>query len=265
MGGLEFFCTTIESPDGATRVPHATPAPSRPCLTVLAAPVSIQYICSHHRVEATPTPQFPPPHAHVAGILPHPSPPHYDIPPLPPPQATSTRTIPLLPKYDTLLTHPHYDTPLRPLVAGDIELLQMAMTAMNAPADPDNSEERKGCSGRVGKMIFSAGVHQLAMVAYVPDVTAEKVGAGHKTLKGRGGGKEGWQAEAGGFFLGGGGVRERRSFRRSPPARSVPDVFAEKVRTRDGSRNGGAGGRTVWRRWVWGGVLNAGTGVPALA
>lgn len=58
---------------------------------------------------------------------------------------------------------------------GDLELLQMAMTAMNAPADPDNSEERKGCSGRVGKMIFSAGVKQLAMVAYVPDATAAKV------------------------------------------------------------------------------------------
>lgn len=58
---------------------------------------------------------------------------------------------------------------------GDADLLQMAMTAMNAPADPDQSEERKGCSGRVGKMIFSAGAKQLAMVAYVPDVTAAKV------------------------------------------------------------------------------------------
>jgi len=50
---------------------------------------------------------------------------------------------------------------------GDVSLLQAAMTAMNAAADPDNSEERKGCSGRVGKMIFSAGVKQLAIVAYV--------------------------------------------------------------------------------------------------
>jgi len=58
---------------------------------------------------------------------------------------------------------------------GDVELLQAAMTAMNAPADPDQSEERKGCSGRVGKMIFSAGVQQLAIVAYVPDATAAKV------------------------------------------------------------------------------------------
>ena len=43
---------------------------------------------------------------------------------------------------------------------GDVELLLLAMTAMNAPADPDNAEERKGCSGHVGKMIFSAGVDQ---------------------------------------------------------------------------------------------------------
>ena len=50
---------------------------------------------------------------------------------------------------------------------GDVSLLQTAMTAMNAAPDPDNSEERKGCSGRVGKMIFSAGVQQLAIVAYV--------------------------------------------------------------------------------------------------
>jgi len=50
---------------------------------------------------------------------------------------------------------------------GDVPLLQTAMTAMNAAPDPDNSEERKGCSGRVGKMIFSAGVKQLAIVVYV--------------------------------------------------------------------------------------------------
>ena len=34
-------------------------------------------------------------------------------------------------------------------------LLQLAMTAMNALADPE-AEDRKGCSGHVGKMIFSA-------------------------------------------------------------------------------------------------------------
>ena len=51
---------------------------------------------------------------------------------------------------------------------GDVDLLQMAMTAMNAQPDPE-AEDRKGCSGRVGKMIFSAGTAQLALVAYVPD------------------------------------------------------------------------------------------------
>merc|ERR1719313_2162998 len=51
---------------------------------------------------------------------------------------------------------------------GDLELLQMSMDAMNAKSDP-TEEERKGGSGRVGKMIFSAGTEQLAIVAYVPD------------------------------------------------------------------------------------------------
>jgi len=59
---------------------------------------------------------------------------------------------------------------------GDVGLLEASMTAMNAEPDPD-AEDRKGCSGRVGKMIFSAGVRQLAMVAYVPEALAEKVSA----------------------------------------------------------------------------------------
>jgi len=50
---------------------------------------------------------------------------------------------------------------------GDMELLQMSMTAMNAMPE-EGAEDRKGCSGHVGKMIFSAGVKQLACVAYVP-------------------------------------------------------------------------------------------------
>jgi len=49
---------------------------------------------------------------------------------------------------------------------------------MNAQPNPDD-EERKGCSGHVGKMIFSAGTAQLAIVAYVPkpesNKSAEKV------------------------------------------------------------------------------------------
>jgi len=42
------------------------------------------------------------------------------------------------------------------------------MEAMNAKSD-ENAEERKGGSGHIGKMIFSAGAEQLAVVAYVPE------------------------------------------------------------------------------------------------
>merc|ERR1712100_513557 len=51
---------------------------------------------------------------------------------------------------------------------GDLDLLLKSMEAMNQKCDP-TEEERKGCSGHVGKMIFSAGEHQLAIVAYIPD------------------------------------------------------------------------------------------------
>ena len=57
---------------------------------------------------------------------------------------------------------------------GDVELLQLSMTAMNANPE-EGAEDRKGCSGHVGKMIFSAGVKQLAIVAYVPADKAAKV------------------------------------------------------------------------------------------
>merc|ERR1711877_112292 len=50
---------------------------------------------------------------------------------------------------------------------GDLEMLLESMTAMNAKSDP-TEEERKGGSGHIGKMIFSAGPEQLAVVAYVP-------------------------------------------------------------------------------------------------
>mmetsp|Transcript_2653 Transcript_2653/g.3285 ORF Transcript_2653/g.3285 Transcript_2653/m.3285 type:complete len:126 (-) Transcript_2653:273-650(-) len=39
---------------------------------------------------------------------------------------------------------------------------------MNAKSDP-TEEERKGGSGHIGKMIFSAGAEQLAVCAYVPE------------------------------------------------------------------------------------------------
>merc|ERR1719373_605393 len=42
------------------------------------------------------------------------------------------------------------------------------MKAMNAKSDP-TEEERKGGSGHIGKMIFSAGVEHLAIAAYGPD------------------------------------------------------------------------------------------------
>merc|ERR1712232_1096242 len=51
---------------------------------------------------------------------------------------------------------------------GDLELLIKSMGAMNEKSDP-TEEERKGGSGHIGKMIFSCGVDQLAVVAYVPE------------------------------------------------------------------------------------------------
>jgi len=67
------------------------------------------------------------------------------------------------------------------LPEGELELLEMSMVAMNAEPDPE-AEDRKGCSGHVGKMIFSAAVEQLAIVGYVPDgehnKSADKVDIG---------------------------------------------------------------------------------------
>uniref|UniRef100_A0A7S2VP29 Uncharacterized protein n=1 Tax=Zooxanthella nutricula TaxID=1333877 RepID=A0A7S2VP29_9DINO len=51
---------------------------------------------------------------------------------------------------------------------GQVEFLVESMTAMNAKSDPAE-EERKGGSGHIGKMIFSAGTEQLAVAAYVPE------------------------------------------------------------------------------------------------
>merc|ERR1712203_350459 len=54
------------------------------------------------------------------------------------------------------------------LPEGDLDMLVESMKAMNAKSDP-TEEERKGGSGHIGKMIFSAGTEQLAIVAYVPE------------------------------------------------------------------------------------------------
>merc|ERR1719330_1800544 len=57
---------------------------------------------------------------------------------------------------------------------GDLDLLVESMNAMNAEADP-TQEERKGGSGNIGKMIFSAGTEQLAVVAYVPEAKQQEL------------------------------------------------------------------------------------------
>merc|ERR1711977_702125 len=59
---------------------------------------------------------------------------------------------------------------------GDLELLDASMAAMNAKSDP-SEEERKGGSGHIGKMIFSAGSDQLAIVAYVPKEMVQDIDA----------------------------------------------------------------------------------------
>merc|ERR1712019_245232 len=51
---------------------------------------------------------------------------------------------------------------------GDVALLGESVKAMNTKSDP-TEEERKGGSGHIGKMVFSAGSEQLAVVAYVPE------------------------------------------------------------------------------------------------
>merc|ERR1719386_235634 len=59
---------------------------------------------------------------------------------------------------------------------GDLEFMDACMTAMNQKCDP-TEEERKGCSGHIGKMIFSAGEEQLAICAYVPDEMKKDIDA----------------------------------------------------------------------------------------
>merc|ERR1711959_595720 len=59
---------------------------------------------------------------------------------------------------------------------GDLEMLVQCMEAMNAKSDP-TEEERKGGSGAIGKMIFSAGTDQLAVVAYIPEALKDSIDA----------------------------------------------------------------------------------------
>merc|ERR1711972_974855 len=59
---------------------------------------------------------------------------------------------------------------------GDMESLGKCMDAMNAESDP-TEEERKGGSGRIGKMIFSACTDHLAVLAYVPAALKDSIDA----------------------------------------------------------------------------------------
>merc|ERR1712050_18435 len=57
---------------------------------------------------------------------------------------------------------------------GNVDLLNESVGAMNAKSDP-TEEERKGGSGHIGKMVFSAGTDKLAICAYVPDDKQEQL------------------------------------------------------------------------------------------
>merc|ERR1712150_27093 len=57
---------------------------------------------------------------------------------------------------------------------GDVEFLMESMKAMNAESDPAE-EERKGGSGNIGKMIFSAGEEHLAVLAYTPEAKLDQI------------------------------------------------------------------------------------------
>merc|ERR1712113_107425 len=57
---------------------------------------------------------------------------------------------------------------------GDTDLLMESVKAMNTKSDP-TEEERKGGSGHIGKMVFSAGTEHLAIVAYVPEAKQKEL------------------------------------------------------------------------------------------
>merc|ERR1719193_2568700 len=59
---------------------------------------------------------------------------------------------------------------------GDAELLEECLKAMCAESKPED-EERKGGAGKVGKMVFSSGTEQLAVICDVPETKREKISA----------------------------------------------------------------------------------------
>jgi hypothetical protein len=62
---------------------------------------------------------------------------------------------------------------------GDTRLLCAAMEGMNSVPDPADPEERKGCSGRISKLIISEDEpgKRIAMVAYVTEEHKDKINA----------------------------------------------------------------------------------------
>ena len=62
---------------------------------------------------------------------------------------------------------------------GNIALLQASMEGMNSVPDPDDPEERKGCSGHIAKLIISENEQEkkIAMVAYVPEAMKDTINA----------------------------------------------------------------------------------------
>lgn len=59
---------------------------------------------------------------------------------------------------------------------GDSELLELSLKAMCEESKPDD-EERKGGAGKVGKMVFSSGPDQLAVICDVPAAKRNKISA----------------------------------------------------------------------------------------
>lgn len=59
---------------------------------------------------------------------------------------------------------------------GDVELLEASMKAMCEESKPED-EERKGGAGKVGKMVFSSGTEQLAVICDVPASKRDKIKA----------------------------------------------------------------------------------------
>uniref|UniRef100_A0A7S1ESF6 Uncharacterized protein n=1 Tax=Timspurckia oligopyrenoides TaxID=708627 RepID=A0A7S1ESF6_9RHOD len=57
---------------------------------------------------------------------------------------------------------------------GDVELLKEVMRGMNLEVDED-AEERKGGSGKIGKLILSAADHQLGLMCYIPEAKKDEL------------------------------------------------------------------------------------------